>query len=77
MKYIYIVCQTQTEADLKDFPIYAMSNRWYAQSYARILNEKYAEGVKLDDNFDFEYVGNEERHHYYHVIRMEINERMK
>ena len=78
-KWVYIVCQTQTNEDYYDYPIYVMTSRKKADKYAQELNKEYAYGVELDKNNNFIKVNDDDLeigYHYYSVLPMRLNEKL-
>lgn len=81
MKKIYLVLETDNWNGFSDYPIYALTTRAKAEKYARELNKKQAEGVSLNDNYDF--VGylsgideDNERIHFFSVYSLDIDAKL-
>lgn len=79
--YIYLVKQTQPEADIYDKTIYAFVCKSDALDCSRILNKKYGKGCVFDKNGDFTKVcwdNQDDNYHYFKVEPMILTtERIK
>jgi hypothetical protein len=74
MKAVYLVRQTQTEADYYNYTVYVVSDYDEAVRRAKLLNEHYADNVVLDEDGLFVEVKDySEDYHYYDIQEMIVD----
>lgn len=79
LKKVYLVLQTQAQADYKDFPIAVYTEKCDAYKVARALNKRYGQGYKFTPDWDVdpEYDEEYDDTHYYTVGEYKLNPNKK
>lgn len=75
LEKVYLVLQTQAQADYRDYPIAVYTEKCDAYKVARALNKQYGQGYKFTPDWDVDPKCDEEYDdtHYYTVGEYKLN----